>query len=149
MGVSERTPGAIHTNERAERAARRMRNDPTFTERQLWKALRSLDGFHFRRQAPMGPYVVDFVCHRSRLVIEADGGIHNVDVVAARDAARDAWLAGRGYRVVRLSNAQALTAAESGDAFLLAAIGVSTPTPDPSPQGGGESSTPDRRRRRT
>jgi very-short-patch-repair endonuclease len=41
----------------------------------------------------MGAYVVDFVCHRSRLVVEVDGGVHKMDVVAARDAGREAWLA--------------------------------------------------------
>ena len=62
----ERTPGAIHTFDRAERAAKRMRREPTYAEAKLWKALRATD-LHFRRQAPFGPYVVDFVCHRHQI----------------------------------------------------------------------------------
>ena len=86
----------------------------------------------------MGSYVGDFVCHGARLIIEVDGGVHTLDAVAARDAEREAWLVSRGYRVIRLSNSQALSLAQSGDGVLLTTIGVDTPTPNPSPQGGGE-----------
>jgi len=110
----------------------------TYAEKQLWKALRQLDGFRFRRQAPMGRYVVDFVCHRSRLVVEVDGGVHDIDAVAVRDNERDAWLEGRGYRVVRLTNSQAIGETEASIEAILAGAGACTPTPDPSPQGGGE-----------
>ena len=86
----------------------------------------------------MGPYVVDFVCHRSRLVVEVDGGVHQISAVAVRDAEREAWLIGRGYRVLRIDNARAIVATEAAVAAILAAAGANTPTPDPSPQGGGE-----------
>ncbi|MGA0599681.1 endonuclease domain-containing protein [Caulobacter sp. KR2-114] len=135
--MSERTPGAIHTSERSDRLARRLRKAPTFAEKQLWKALRKVETLHFRRQTPFGPYVVDFVCHRSRLIVEVDGGIHNLDAVAQRDAEREAWLASRGYRVLRLTNQQALDI-EAAVAVIVAEAGVATPTPNPSPQGGGE-----------
>jgi very-short-patch-repair endonuclease len=115
-----------------------MRRDPTFAEKQLWKALRQLEPFHFRRQAPMGAYVVDFVCHQARLIVEVDGGAHLAPDVAARDAAREAWLAGRGYRVVRIANSQAIHDPDAAIAVILAAAGSDTPTPNPSPQGGGE-----------
>jgi very-short-patch-repair endonuclease len=121
-----------------------LRRDPTFAERQLWKTLRQLTDHHFRRQAPMGDFIVDFVCHRSRLVVEVDGGIHRLDVVAQRDSEREAWLVGRGYRVLRLENAQVLNDVEKAVALIAAAIDASTPTPDPSPQGGGEASATDR-----
>ncbi len=136
MGVSSRTPGAIHTSERSDRSARRLRNAPTFAEKQLWKTLRKVETLHFRRQAPFGPYVVDFVCHRSRLIVEVDGGIHNLDAVAQRDAEREAWLVSRGYRVLRLTNSQALDI-EAAVAAIVAEAGAATPTPNPSPQGGG------------
>ncbi len=103
--VRARTPGAIHKSERAEASAKLMRCEPTFAEKRLWKVLRRLD-LHFRRQAPMGPYIVDFVCHRHRLVVELDGGIHNLPEVAARDARRELWLSGRGYRVLRFANSR-------------------------------------------
>jgi very-short-patch-repair endonuclease len=138
VGVTERAPAAIHTSERSDRLARRLRRDPTFAERQLWKALRQLDGFHFRRQAPLGDFVVDFVSHRARLVVEVDGGVHALDVVAQRDAEREAWLRGRGYDVVRVSNALVVDHVEQALALIIAAVGARTPTPGPSPQGGGE-----------
>jgi very-short-patch-repair endonuclease len=138
VGVPARTPGAIHTSERADQTARRLRRDLTYAEKQLWKALRALEGFRFRRQAPMGRYVVDFVCHGSRLIVEVDGGVHDIDAVAARDSERDAWLAARGYRVVRITNSEAIAATEAVVEAILAGAGARTPTPDPSPQGGGE-----------
>jgi very-short-patch-repair endonuclease len=138
VGVPARTPGAIHTSERADATARRLRRDLTFAERQLWMALRAAEGFHFRRQAPMGRYVVDFVCHRTRLIVEVDGGVHDIDAVAARDNERDAWLASRGYQVLRITNSEAIGATEASVAAILASAGAGTPTPDPSPQGGGE-----------
>lgn len=61
---------------------------------------RRLEGLKFRRQVPVGPYVLDFACLRHRLVIEADGPFHD----AERDAARDAWLTSQGFRVLRFSN---------------------------------------------
>ena len=72
--------------------------------------MRKLDlkGTHFRRQAPFGPYVVDFVCHRARLIVEVDGGIHNHPAVIARDAERENWLRSRGYTVIRIANQDAL-----------------------------------------
>lgn len=83
------------------RRARRLRREMTVAERALWAALRTRD-LKIRRQAPMGRYVADFVCHPARLVIEVDGYYHRNDVAQARDAERDAWLAERGYLVVRL-----------------------------------------------
>ena len=114
-----------------------MRRQPTFTEKLLWKALRRLEHHHFRRQAPFGRYVVDFVCHCSRLIVEVDGGIHDLDEVVARDAERDAWLTSRGYRVVRFRNSK-VADTEATVAAILAKIGADTPTPKPSPQGGGK-----------
>jgi len=137
--VSARTPGAIHTSERSDRAAKRLRRNATFAERELWKALRQIKTVHFRRQSPIGPFVVDIVCHRARLVVEIDGGVHGVDAVALQDAERDAWLAERGYRVLRLTNAEVLANIDGAVRAILTAAGASTPTPDPFPQGEGES----------
>jgi very-short-patch-repair endonuclease len=82
--------------------ARRLRSNPTATERVLWGRLRQrrLGGLKFRRQVPMGPYVLDFLCLRHRLVVEADGPFHD----AERDAIRDAWLEAKGFRVLRFRN---------------------------------------------
>ena len=135
--MSARAPGAIHTSERSDGAAKRLRRNATFVERELWKAQRHLDGVHFRRQAPMGPYVVDFICHRARLIIEIDGGMHEMDVVAQRDAKRDAWLKEREYRVLRFKNAEVIANIDGVVRAILAKVGADTPTPDPFPQGEG------------
>jgi very-short-patch-repair endonuclease len=72
----------------------------------LWRALRELpiEGTHFRRQAPIGPYVVDFFCPAKRVIIELDGGHHNDDATAERDSKRQAWLEQEGCRVIRFWN---------------------------------------------
>nr|WP_082132299.1 endonuclease domain-containing protein [Luteimonas sp. FCS-9] len=84
-------------------AARRLRRDMTRAERALWRHLRmrQVEGARFRRQHPVGPYVVDFVCLARRLVIEVDGGQH---AGSASDAMRDAFLRMRGYRLLRFWN---------------------------------------------
>jgi len=110
-----------------------MRREPTYAEKRLWKLLRNTD-LHFRRQAPMGPYVVDFVCHQHRLVIELDGGVHNLPDVTARDAERELWLTGRGYRVMRFWNDQSPDDVLS---MIFARLSADTPTPTPPRKGEG------------
>ena len=84
--------------------ARRLRRTSSVTEDLLWQMLRNrkLEGLKFRRQVPMGPYVLDFLCLRHRLVVEADGPFHDPE----HDARRDAWLAAQGFRVLRFTNSQ-------------------------------------------
>jgi very-short-patch-repair endonuclease len=74
----------------------------TDAERKLWYRLRAhrLNGTSFRRQMPIGCYIADFVCLQARLIIEVDGGQHGTE----RDATRDAWLQGQGFRVLRFWN---------------------------------------------
>jgi very-short-patch-repair endonuclease len=89
-------------------AAKRLRANTTPHERKLWRALKELpvEGTHFRRQAPVGPYVVDFLCPAARLIIELDGGHHNEDEMARRDRERERWLEQQGYRIVRFWNSE-------------------------------------------
>jgi very-short-patch-repair endonuclease len=70
----------------------------------LWQAIRrkALNDLRFRRQAPMGPYVLDFFCEDVRLAVEIDGYSHNMGDQPERDLRRDEWLARRGIRVLRL-----------------------------------------------
>ena len=77
----------------------------TGAERRLWTVLRlrQMDGAKFRRQEPIGPYIVDFCCHEARLVVEVDGGQH-AELVADADRARDVWLRSQGYEVLRFWN---------------------------------------------
>jgi very-short-patch-repair endonuclease len=86
--------------------ARRLRNQPTGAEKRLWFFLRAgQTGSHkFRRQAALGPYVVDFICFEKRLVVELDGPQHAETTSAEHDARRTQWLAARGYRVLRFRN---------------------------------------------
>ncbi len=81
----------------------------TLAERAFWRLLRDrrLAHLKFRRQVPLGPYVVDFACYALRLVIELDGGIHNL--TEARDAQRDPRLSDLGWTVARFRNDAALT----------------------------------------
>ena len=83
--------------------ARRLRRDSTDAERALWRLLRSrpLKDVKFRRQTPVGPWVVDFVAFEQRLVVEADGSQH---LDSKRDLARDADLQARGFLVLRFWN---------------------------------------------
>jgi very-short-patch-repair endonuclease len=75
--------------------ARELRLVPTDAEIRLWSRLRrkQLEGFRFRRQHPLGPYVVDFFCAPAKLIVEVDGGQH-----ADEGEARTNWLEARGYR---------------------------------------------------
>ena len=104
------------------RRAKTLRADMTYAERAAWSALRRLDGLpgRFRRQEPIGPYVVDFVCYAARLIVEVDGGVHDLDEVAARDQRRDAWLETQGFEVVRFTNNEIL----ESDAFAALVLGV-------------------------
>ncbi len=84
--------------------ARHLRKDSTEAEKLLWSHLRrhQMLGYQFRRQEPMGKYVVDFVCYQRRLVIELDGGQHQEQTNYDDDRTR--WLEHRGFRVVRFWN---------------------------------------------
>ena len=81
--------------------ARRMRHEATDVERRMWALLRDrrLEGFKFRRQYPVGGYIVDFVCLSGRLVIEVDGGQHGEADQMEYDERRSRCLEGMGMRV--------------------------------------------------
>ena len=90
-----------HTN---RDRARELRKNQTATEKFVWSRVRreKLGGYKFRRQHPLGPFIVDFVCLERKLVLELDGGQHAANV--EYDQRRTAWLEERGYRVFRLWN---------------------------------------------
>ncbi|HTQ15456.1 MAG TPA: DUF559 domain-containing protein [Rhizomicrobium sp.] len=90
--------------------ARHLRKHATPAERKLWRALRVLrpQGYHFRRQAPFGNYIADFVCHRASLIVELDGSQHGDTRQIAHDARRTVFLRGRGYTVLRFWNRDVL-----------------------------------------
>jgi very-short-patch-repair endonuclease len=90
------------------RRARSLRRDATGAERILWKRLqnRALGGFKFVRQAPIGPFIADFLCRECKLIVEIDGETHSTNEEIARDARRTVYLQGQGYRVIRFVNAE-------------------------------------------
>jgi very-short-patch-repair endonuclease len=140
-----------------------MRSEMTDAERVLWLQLRAhrLDGLRFRPQTPIGRYIVDFVCHECRLIVELDGGQH---ADSLHDVTRDRWLKSKGYRVLRFWNSDVFTNREAVlEAIVGAARGIlassleeeanappqrrqagkpqapapgATPLPGPPPQGG-------------
>ncbi|HET9597192.1 MAG TPA: endonuclease domain-containing protein [Anaeromyxobacteraceae bacterium] len=89
---------------------RSLRRGSTAAERRLWALLRAkrLTGFKFRRQHPVGPYVIDFFCQERAVAVEADGGQHFTDDGLRRDEARDQFLATRDVRVLRFTDRQVL-----------------------------------------
>jgi very-short-patch-repair endonuclease len=85
--------------------ARELRKNLTTSEWRMWQHLRGrqVNGWKFRRQAAIGPYVVDFVCFAARLIVELDGSSHDgEDAQVAYEQRRQAWLESQGYRVLRL-----------------------------------------------
>src|SRR5215510_5373697 len=98
-------------SDRQRSRAKHLRRAMTRAEILLWHYLKAhhLDGLTFRRQAPIGPYIVDFVCHTAHLIVELDGETHDFDARQQHDAVRDAWLASRGYIILRFTNEQVLS----------------------------------------
>lgn len=92
--------------------ARRLRVGQTDAEQKLWQHLRDrrLQGLKFRRQKPIGRYIVDFICHERMLVVELDGGQH---LESTADQARDEWLSAKGLRVLRFWNHDVLQQMEA------------------------------------
>jgi very-short-patch-repair endonuclease len=93
------------------RTAKRLRQHATDAEVKLWRRLKRLEtrGTHFRRQMPIGDYMVDFACPAIRLVIEVDGSQHGESAARIRDETRTKWLEAQGYRVVRFWNNEVTT----------------------------------------
>lgn len=115
--------------------AKSLRATATEAERKLWALLRGkqLGGYRFRRQQPIGPYIVDFLCPSVRLVVELDGGQHGKDEALAYDAARDGFLRAGGYRVLRFINADVLRDPHQVTETILHAVSEAGPLPDPAP----------------
>ena len=90
--------------------ARANRKRMTDAEMRLWVYLRAMRqrGLAFRRQSPLGAYIVDFECRKARLCIEVDGGQHSMTEALQYDAERTAWLNKQGYEVLRFSNQDVL-----------------------------------------
>ena len=124
--------------------AQNLRQHSTDAEQALWKCLRNrqLAGHKFRRQVPVGKYIVDFVCFERKIAIEVDGGHHQEQIQS--DAARTTWLESQGFQVLRFWNHEVLTQIEAVQTVVLTAFQKASPTskapsPQPSPiKGEGE-----------
>ncbi|MGS1080341.1 endonuclease domain-containing protein [Pseudoxanthomonas beigongshangi] len=108
--------------------ARELRKDMTPAERRLWTILqgRQLEGFRFRRQCPIGPYIADFACLEAKLLIEVDGSQH---MDAVTDVRRDTFLSREGFRVLRFWNNEVMTNLEGVRALIVSRLADSHPCP--------------------
>ena len=116
--------------------ARRRRRSMTEAERRLWRRLRArgMGSVKFRRQHPVGPYIVDFCCAERMVVVEIDGGHHATQ--AEEDRTRAAFLAGEGFRVLRFWNNEVMGNIEGVLHRIAEAVGGGPPHPHPLPQRG-------------
>jgi very-short-patch-repair endonuclease len=123
--------------------ARQLRINATDAEKKLWRELRTkhLAGWKFRRQVPLGPYVVDFYCPPAKLIVELDGGQHASDV--ERDQGRTAWLEAEGYEVLRFWNNDVLGNTDGVLATLLEKLQMKHPLSPTLPREGGGSAVAD------
>lgn len=112
--------------------AKAMRSKMTDAERHLWQRLRAhrLNGLSFRRQVPIGAYIVDFVCQDLHLIVELDGGQHGFDQEVARDELRSERLRSKGYRILRFWNSDVL---RNCGAVTQSILEASTPHVSPRP----------------
>jgi len=117
--------------------AKTLRHNSTEAEKLLWWHLRAkqLEGLRFRRQQPIGNYIVDFVCFEEQIVIEIDGGQHAIE--RAKDIERDNWLQEQEFRVLRFWNNDVLTNIEGVIETIRASIVSSHPPLTPPIKGGG------------
>ena len=120
--------------------ARGLRKRMTDAERRLWKALRGkrLEGLKFRRQQPIGPFIVDFVCFEKKLVVEADGGYHYEGGQKLRDTERDAWLREQGFEILRFKNGEIMSSTEGVVLEILKHVSLPRDRPDGSSSLTGE-----------
>ena len=109
---------------RTVKQARHLRGGLTRSEVLLWVRLRERTPSvpAFRRQHPIGPYITDFCCSSTRLVVEIDGGAHKAPDVMLRDAAREDYLRNAGYRILRLTDHEVLRDPDAAAARIRAAV---------------------------
>ncbi|MDX7875860.1 endonuclease domain-containing protein [Aeromonas veronii] len=108
----------------SNRVAKRLRRDATLAEQKLWQQLRNrrLAGVKFRRQMPIGPYVVDFISLEQGLVIEVDGSQHDEQAARKHDETRTAYLNQQGFRVIRVWNNDVLSRLNAVLDFILLSL---------------------------
>jgi very-short-patch-repair endonuclease len=139
-------PHAV-VNERQRNRAKQLRRTMTRAETLLWRYLKAnrMDGIGFRRQTPIGNYIVDFVCFSSKLIIELDGESHDFEERQTMDHRRDAFFASEDFRVLRFTNDQVMSNLEGVVEAIRQAISFGASGSPPSltlpHKGGGNSDT--------
>ena len=103
----------------------------TPAERYLWQYVRArkLRGLKFRRQVPIGAYIVDFYCHQYRVIIEVDGSIHNEAVQREHDKFRENELKNMGYTVLRFTNEEVMLDIDYVQNAIIEAVFARKPSP--------------------
>ena len=117
--------------------AKELRHSETEAEQIIWSWLRGkkFNGVKFRRQQPVGNYIVDFVSFKNKLIIEIDGGQHNVEQNQDNDKVRTQWLESQDFRVIRFWNNEVFSNLEGVLARITEILEVH-PHPDPLPSKG-------------
>jgi very-short-patch-repair endonuclease len=106
------------------RFAREQRANGVQADAFIWRTIRDrrCEGAKFRRQVPLGSFIVDFVCFERRLIVEIDGPTHQSAERQAKDSERDAWLGAQGFRILRLPNELVIASTELAVARIRAAL---------------------------
>lgn len=100
-------------SDEAYQSAKRLRREMSLPEVKLWQILRKKpQGLKFRRQHPLGDYVLDFYCAQAKCGIEIDGIAHDMGDRPARDAVRDGWIRAQGIKVIRIPAGDVLRSVE-------------------------------------
>jgi very-short-patch-repair endonuclease len=125
--------------------AKQLRRTMTRAETLLWRHLKGhrLARLGFRRQAPMGNYIADFVAHSCKLVVEIDGESHDFEERLRKDDLRDEWFASRGYRVLRFTNGDVMKNLEGVALTILQAAEQGAPPSLTLPRKGGGNAASD------
>jgi very-short-patch-repair endonuclease len=105
-------------------SARSLRKSETLAEKRLWEQLRNrtLEGFKFSRQVPIGPFIADFVCREQQLVVEVDGATHSTGEELTHDNRRTGFLKSEGYIVIRFQNDEIINGMGEVLALILQAL---------------------------
>ena len=105
-------------------SARALRRNETFAEKRLWEQQRNrtVEGFKFGRQVPIGPFIADFVCRDLKLIIEVDGATHSTDEELQKDMRRTDYLVAYGYHVIRFQNDEILNGMDEVLTLILEAL---------------------------
>ena len=128
----------MHKADHAYALARRLRRDLTLPEALLWRELRRrAAGFRFRRQHPVGPFVIDFYCASAKLGVEVDGAAHGMGDRPERDLERAEFLAAQGIALIRVAAVEVLRNPQGVAEAVAAACCERGGGARPPPPGGG------------